>query len=299
MATRVIDDTKLQNIAVAIQSKDSGGQMTVDEMPDRIQAIPSSSEFDMTVTNNQIKMLVYIHPEIMHCCVNYVQTVANGVEVDWGDGSTIDSSTSTGHERFDCANIFHTYAETGLKIITLTAKQGEITVISANGFISFAGAKGEVNGNQFPNNYYRGALIGITFGNDTLGDVNECVALAFIINIKGHAAGSTSLTNVTINNSAIVCPILSSTKIRDIKIPVAIRTFYINTFRNCTYLGVVDFTDFSISELSQCTFDSDLFTGSTNNGLTILFKDRETAEYAKAITNLSVWADYIKYVGEV
>ena len=41
MATRVIDDTKLQNLAVAIQAKDNGGQMTVDEMPGRIQAIPS------------------------------------------------------------------------------------------------------------------------------------------------------------------------------------------------------------------------------------------------------------------
>ena len=41
MATRIIDDAKLQNIAVAIQGKDGGGQMTVDEMPGRIQAIPS------------------------------------------------------------------------------------------------------------------------------------------------------------------------------------------------------------------------------------------------------------------
>jgi len=43
MATRVIDDVKLQNIAVAIQSKDNGGQMTVDEMPGRIEAIPSGA----------------------------------------------------------------------------------------------------------------------------------------------------------------------------------------------------------------------------------------------------------------
>ena len=41
MATRVIDDTKLQNIAVAIQGKDSGGTMTVDEMPTRIENIPT------------------------------------------------------------------------------------------------------------------------------------------------------------------------------------------------------------------------------------------------------------------
>ena len=43
MATRVINDAKLQNIAVAIQAKDNGGQMTVDEMPGRIEAIPTGS----------------------------------------------------------------------------------------------------------------------------------------------------------------------------------------------------------------------------------------------------------------
>ena len=41
MATRVIDDTKLNNIAVAIQAKDNGGQMTVDQMPTRIASIPT------------------------------------------------------------------------------------------------------------------------------------------------------------------------------------------------------------------------------------------------------------------
>lgn len=44
MATRIIDDTKLQNIAVAIQGKDSGGTMTVDQMPTRITAIPTGQE---------------------------------------------------------------------------------------------------------------------------------------------------------------------------------------------------------------------------------------------------------------
>jgi hypothetical protein len=39
MATRVIDDSKLQDIAVAIQSKDGGGTMTVDEMSTRINSI--------------------------------------------------------------------------------------------------------------------------------------------------------------------------------------------------------------------------------------------------------------------
>ena len=41
MAIRVIDDSKLQNIAVAIQGKDGGSQMTVDQMPTRIASIPT------------------------------------------------------------------------------------------------------------------------------------------------------------------------------------------------------------------------------------------------------------------
>ena len=43
MAIRIIDDAKLQNIAVAIQAKDNGGQMTVDQMAGRIEAIPTGS----------------------------------------------------------------------------------------------------------------------------------------------------------------------------------------------------------------------------------------------------------------
>lgn len=55
MATRVIDDTKLQNIAVAIQSKDNGGQMTVDEMPGRIENLPSGGTLiPKTITQNGV-----------------------------------------------------------------------------------------------------------------------------------------------------------------------------------------------------------------------------------------------------
>ena len=41
MAIRVIDDSKLQDIAAAIQGKDGGGTMTVDQMPTRIAEIPT------------------------------------------------------------------------------------------------------------------------------------------------------------------------------------------------------------------------------------------------------------------
>ena len=55
MAIRVIDDTKLNNIAVAIQAKDSGGQMTVDEMPNRIDALPTGGTLiPKTITENGV-----------------------------------------------------------------------------------------------------------------------------------------------------------------------------------------------------------------------------------------------------
>ena len=51
MATRVIDDTKLQNIAVAIQAKDNGGRMTVDEMAGRIDNINNSDPVFEQIVN--------------------------------------------------------------------------------------------------------------------------------------------------------------------------------------------------------------------------------------------------------
>ena len=51
MAIRVIDDSKLQNIAVAIQGKDGGGQMTVDEMPTRIENIPTGGGIEAQKVN--------------------------------------------------------------------------------------------------------------------------------------------------------------------------------------------------------------------------------------------------------
>ena len=59
MAIRVIDDSKLNDIAVAIQAKDSGGQMTVDEMPGRIQAIPSGAPVQKKVNFYTFRELVY------------------------------------------------------------------------------------------------------------------------------------------------------------------------------------------------------------------------------------------------
>ena len=46
MAIRIIDDTKLQNIAVAIQARDDGTTMTVEQMPTRIASLPFAPDPD-------------------------------------------------------------------------------------------------------------------------------------------------------------------------------------------------------------------------------------------------------------
>lgn len=300
----ITDSDWLQAAAVEIQNKDGGGKIEVPDFASRIRAIPTGSDFDMTVADNQVKMLVYIHPEIMRCCVIYFQEFENDVEVDWGDGSPVETSSVVGSERTTAPCIFHSYSKSGLALIVLTANQGYVNLIDSNGFLSFAGADGRTNGNQFPNNYYRHSVVGLSFGKNVLsiGGINSCLGLKFIINYSyGRAAHNSALGYITFNDSQSLntFPMLMDSAIRNLKIPSYSRHFETNTFRNCVYLGTADFTDFTTDDLSQCIFGSTLFTGSINNGLIILFKDQETAEYAKTITNLSVWSDYIKYVGEV
>lgn len=74
MATRVIDDSKLQNIAVAIQGKDGGGQMTVDEMPTRIATIPTqdnallNSLINRSITSIENSEVTSVGPYAFRAC---------------------------------------------------------------------------------------------------------------------------------------------------------------------------------------------------------------------------------------
>lgn len=72
MAIRTIDDIKLQNIAVAIQGKDGGGQMTVDQMPTRIEQNLQSkavldSVIDGSITSIESDALIINYYKFYHC----------------------------------------------------------------------------------------------------------------------------------------------------------------------------------------------------------------------------------------
>ena len=76
MAIRTIDDIKLQDIAVAIQGKDGGGTMTVDEMPTRIATIPTqdnttlNSLIDRSITSIENEEVTSIGVSAFYSCTN-------------------------------------------------------------------------------------------------------------------------------------------------------------------------------------------------------------------------------------
>ena len=58
----------------------------------------------------------------------FYQTVANGVAIDWGDGSAPETFNSTGHQ-----NLIHTYADIGNYVITLDVSDGCTLTLGGNG----------------------------------------------------------------------------------------------------------------------------------------------------------------------
>ena len=91
MAIRVIDDTKLQNIAVAIQGKDGGGTMTVDEMPTRIAAIPTR---DNTTLNSLINRSITSieNEEVTSIGNSAFQSCSNLTSISFPNATSIDNN---------------------------------------------------------------------------------------------------------------------------------------------------------------------------------------------------------------
>ena len=147
MATRVINDSKLQNIAVAIQGKDGGGTMTVDEMPTRIAAIPEvlfsskgrqytrTVEMPDNVTRKVIGKKVTSTANSFYCCTALRTAILSNV-------STIGQNTflaATALENVDCRNVdkialgaFNNCKQ--LNLIDLTSRTTPTILDSANAF---------------------------------------------------------------------------------------------------------------------------------------------------------------------
>lgn len=175
------------------------------------------------------------------------QTVANGVSIDWGDGSTAETLAGTGN-----VNQTHTYAEPGDYVISLMPQDG-CTLSFSNGSSSYCvmGSTGD-NGKVYCNMLQE---VYIGDGVTSISDYafSECYSLASITIPDGVTSigkytfqNCYSLANVTIPNGV--------TSIRDyafygcyslasITIPDSVTSINESVFRYCYSLANVTIPD--------------------------------------------------------
>lgn len=110
----------------------------LDDIPDLIAQVPSGGGAQpLTAGDNQVKFRVQLKTKnLLTATIAFVQSIANDVIVDFGDGSASQTSDKTGTSRFNCAMIEHTFPAVGEYVITLTATDGSLSLIgvSANSY---------------------------------------------------------------------------------------------------------------------------------------------------------------------
>ena len=270
MATRVIDDTKLNNIAIAIQAKDSGGQMTIDEMPTRITNISSGGTLiQKTITENGVYN-------------------ASGDNADGYDVVTVDVP-----ER----NTLYEYMKNTLE----TANLGDITEIPANFFKNKTSlitvmmpSVTTIGNNAFQNctNLLNIIMPNVTnMGNTTF---QNCTNLAL-----------TSLPSGVINTGAYTFQ--NCTNLALTSLPSGVTTIGGKCFARCTNLALTSLpnsvTNIDTAAFEYCTgiqyLDFSEFTTIPTLGTNVFlntyfpfyFRDQQQLDEWAAATNWSTYAD--------
>lgn len=145
----------------------------------------------------------------------FSQSAANGVSVDWGDGSAAETRAGTG-----IATMTHTYAAPGDYVITLEVTAGTISLGgSGNGAV--------IGANNNANYVYSNMLLKAEIGKDT--------ALGSAFNACGSLKSATLPLSVTAfgNNCFYQCGLKSLT------VPSSLTTMGSNAINGCTALEVL------------------------------------------------------------
>ncbi len=272
MATRVIDDTKLQNIAAAIQGKDSGGVMTVDEMPARIAAIPTGDEVLFSSNGRQYTRTVEI-PDGVTTLGNYAFNGCTGLT----EITLPDSLTTINQNAFSGC--------TGLTEITLP---DSLTTIKQSAFSDCTG------------------LTEIDLNNVTTLDSNfhftRCSSLRKAVGKKAVTVSASCFyycaslktaifpVATTINqNTFLVANSLENVDCRNVDRIVQ------GAFQNCSRLSLIDLT----SRATPTTLENTGAFSSTNNTwIAVVANDTIKSDFQNA-TNWSTFASHFRTIAEV
>ena len=302
MATRIIDDAKLQNIAVAIQARDNGGTMTVDQMAGRIEAIPTGSGFDMTVTANQVKMVIEVDSFDLSFWTRFRISGGGTVTVNWGDG-TSDEFTGDSVSLDTAPQRKHNYNKSGEYLVTVTIENGTLTIGVVNDIctLSEGALSTNINSQDIVRKMYNYKLKALAFGDDIIVTGLRQIPYIKLFSEVWFSMMYSSVDRIIIKNGVNILGTywFGGTSAYSIKVPSSVTQINNYAFSNCE-VRIIDFTDFQLNENNELPFTvlgNGAFRGSDSTIL--LFATQEIAEVAKVTTNLSTYASRIKYVGEV
>ena len=178
------------------------------------------------------------------------QAVANGVTVDWGDGSAVETSETAGSE----IQFSHTYAETGDYVIKLEVVSGAVTLGQAYDM----GEEGYITGGLFGDygtSVYSGMLTKVEVGSAAIGFAISafcgCESLRSITlpNGFGNAlpkqfANESGIDSITLPGSVASIPATAfdGANISSISIPKSVTAIGASAFRetNCRIIAFPD-----------------------------------------------------------
>ena len=164
------------------------------------------------------------------------QTVANGVSIDWGDGSTVKTLSGTGN-----VNTSHTYAEPGDYVISLMPQDG-CTLSFGSGSSSYCVMGSTGNNGRVYCNMMQDVSIGKNVTSIGKYAFNNCYSFASIT----IPDGVTSISNSAFNN----CYSLAS-----ITIPNGVTSIGNDTFSNCRSLASVTIPN-GVTSISNSAFNN-------------------------------------------
>lgn len=358
MARVTINESTLTDIGDAIRTK-TGGSALIDpaDMATEIADIPSGAtlttknitangtynasddnadgyssvivavgDIDMSVTADQYKLLVEPYVADHSVTISFLQTVANGCTIDWGDGMSETSGSHTYDEFIVYSNNLYThiYTDAKPKCITVTANDGIIYLYGAK-YASGSCivtppsvAPSNTPGVAEYNNYYKGMLRQVAVGDNIVLNANKSdfvwgtfVGLPHVVSNRYFDFGITVIPT-QVRNSMILGDVVIPDGVTTILtyaligitcdkmvFPESIRTIEASAFSGSRGIQLYDFT---ATRLIDGQFPITLAHTNAFNQIStfqkIMFATQEIAEAAKAATNWSTYASRIHYVGE-
>lgn len=297
-----VDNELFEDIGEAIAEKDGGEIPERSEIVERIGAIRTLPEFDMTVEDNQVKMVVEVNDHDLSFWTRFGISGGGTVTVDWGDGT---SDEYTGDSSLEYApQRKHNYQEVGKYLITETINSGALTIgsINSQSTLSEGEVSGYYNAVDVLRRMYNCKVKELIYGNNIIVSALQDIPYIKLYNGIDFSLSFTSTDFIKIKNgtTSIGRYWFNNTLAYSILMPSSIVEIKDNAFDACK-VRIIDFTNFQLNENNELPF---VVTSSTtfrnmSNSTILLFAAQEIAEVAKNTTNLSQYANKIKYVGEV